>query len=205
MDGRKKKGQKTRQAILDAAEIILRDKKTSTLSTRAIARRAGISQSSLYHHFAGLEEIVLACFKEKAEQILRTDHVRQFDEIQDYLHYLLEISVNSLQLMHNVVYSAKNLISEKANQDKEFRRKLLQMGQELISNLKINLREIAGSGANEHHLDLIVFAFTMFREGFVSYSQLYDESLFDNTSELILQVLKHFSDYIEPVELKNVV
>ena len=184
MDKRKKRGEKTRQAILNATESILQDKKQSSLSTRAIARQAGISQSGLYHHFKGLEEIVLACFREKAEQVLRTDHVQQFGEIQDYLQYLLEMSVNSLQLMHNIVYFAKNLIAEKATRDREFRRKLLQMGQEFISNLKTNLQAIAGNGIDEHNLDLMIFAYTMFREGFVSYSRLYDdETLFDNTTK----------------------
>jgi len=206
MDKRKERGEKTRQAIIDATSVILQQNGRTVLSTRAIARKAGISQSSLYHHFKGIEEIILACFKEKADQALKIEHVQQFKTIQEYLEHLLEVSVNSLQLMQNAVFSAKSLIREKAHKDHGFRLMLYQMSQEFVYNLKTNIRALAGSGVNEQDLDLVVFAYTMFREGFISFSQLYeDESLFENTPEKTKIILNLFSKYIEPIKYKSVV
>ena len=206
MDKRRKKGEKTRQAIINATDDILRKKGPGTLSTRAIAKRAKISQSNLYYHFKSLEEIILACFKEKADQALKLDQIQQFETIQDYLEYLLKMSLNSLQLAQNVAFSTTSLIREKAYKDHRFRLKLFQMGQEFIRNLKNNIRAIAGNSIDEHDLDLMIFAYTMFREGFISFSQLYDnESLFENMNKKTKDVLQLFSKYLEPINYKSVV
>ncbi|WP_432495786.1 helix-turn-helix domain-containing protein [Kineococcus gypseus] len=48
-----------RQEVLDAAAALFNEHGYAGTSTRAIADRVGIRQASLYHHFAGKDEILL--------------------------------------------------------------------------------------------------------------------------------------------------
>lgn len=47
-----------RDRILDAAETCLRRNGRAAFTTRALVAEAGISTGAVYHHFAGLDEIV---------------------------------------------------------------------------------------------------------------------------------------------------
>ncbi|WP_205704862.1 TetR/AcrR family transcriptional regulator [Kineococcus indalonis] len=48
-----------RQEVLDAAAALFSESGYAGTSTRAIAERVGVRQASLYHHFAGKDEILL--------------------------------------------------------------------------------------------------------------------------------------------------
>ncbi|WP_055589311.1 TetR/AcrR family transcriptional regulator [Peterkaempfera griseoplana] len=53
-------GRTTRQDVLTAAAELFTALGYSATSTRAVAERAGLRQASLYHHFAGKEDILAA-------------------------------------------------------------------------------------------------------------------------------------------------
>ncbi|MGK9220550.1 MULTISPECIES: TetR/AcrR family transcriptional regulator [unclassified Microbacterium] len=53
-------GVEPRQEILDAAAALFAERGYAATSTRQIAERAGMRQASLYYHFGGKEEILLA-------------------------------------------------------------------------------------------------------------------------------------------------
>jgi len=59
---RSKKGQRTLRAILDAAVEIVSREGFSALSQAAVAKRVGISQSTLRHYFPTKDGLVAACF-----------------------------------------------------------------------------------------------------------------------------------------------
>jgi len=50
----------TRERLLEAAEQILRQRGLSHLSTREVAREAGVADGALYHHFADKNELLVA-------------------------------------------------------------------------------------------------------------------------------------------------
>ncbi|GAA0306486.1 hypothetical protein GCM10009528_24670 [Kineococcus aurantiacus] len=52
-------GRSPRQEILDAAAALFAENGYAATSTRAIAEAVGVRQASLYHHFAGKDEILL--------------------------------------------------------------------------------------------------------------------------------------------------
>ncbi|WP_211298807.1 TetR/AcrR family transcriptional regulator [Kineococcus rhizosphaerae] len=52
-------GRTPRQEILDAAAALFAESGFAATSTRAIAESVGMRQASLYHHFAGKDEILL--------------------------------------------------------------------------------------------------------------------------------------------------
>lgn len=57
-DGRPAPAAGTREAILAAAEAVIRERGVLATTTRRIAERAGCSEGSLYTHFAGKDELV---------------------------------------------------------------------------------------------------------------------------------------------------
>lgn len=59
-DRRHARREATRRAILDAAESIVIEDGYEALKSKTLAERAGISERSLFNHFANLPEIVLA-------------------------------------------------------------------------------------------------------------------------------------------------
>ncbi len=51
---------KTRQNLIDATERLLRTRGLARVTTRAIAREAGVAEGSLYHHFSDKAELLHA-------------------------------------------------------------------------------------------------------------------------------------------------
>jgi AcrR family transcriptional regulator len=60
----------TRDRLIDAAEQVLRELGLSHLSTREVARRAGVAEGALYHHFEDKNALLLAMIKQYAPQYL---------------------------------------------------------------------------------------------------------------------------------------
>ncbi len=198
LDKRKQRGEKTRQAILKATEEIMNLANGESLSTRTIARKASISQSTLYHHFTGVEEILLSCLQERARESLKTDHASDFDSLHEYLEYLIQVSVNSLQAIQNVALMVKEKTHRKAFNDQDFRQMLFNLRLEFITKLKTNVRTFFNSDISEERLDLAMYTFSMFRDGFVGHVQLYKEdSPFGNVKEKAGSFLRLLSQYIK--------
>jgi AcrR family transcriptional regulator len=59
----------TRQAILDATVALLIDEGYAALSTRRVAERAGIAQSTLMHHFPAREAFLVDAVTHLAERL----------------------------------------------------------------------------------------------------------------------------------------
>jgi len=60
------KGERTRQAILDAAQNLFLDQGYTATSIRQIARAVGITPPAIYNHFAGKEEIFTTLLEQTA-------------------------------------------------------------------------------------------------------------------------------------------
>lgn len=56
-DQRKLKGEETKNKILDAAMHLISEGGIKSVSANKIAERAGISKSSIFHHFSSIEDI----------------------------------------------------------------------------------------------------------------------------------------------------
>ncbi|MDH5559469.1 MAG: TetR/AcrR family transcriptional regulator [Deltaproteobacteria bacterium] len=191
MDQRKQRGEKTKKRILDATKTILDLEGYPALSTRSIALKAGVSQSSLYHHFKDLDEILFATLSSAANRYLDYDHIDQFDSLIDYFINLIEYTNPKTSQDNNSACFFS--IYEKAMVDERFRKKLVQMGKDLIGDLKKKIRLKYGKNLDERSLDLIVFGFITFREGFVVHTQLFkDESPFEDLNGLALDIFHLF-------------
>jgi AcrR family transcriptional regulator len=57
-------------ALLDAAERVLVGEGRDGLTTRRVARAAGVNQGLVYHHFGSLEELMLAVLERFTERLI---------------------------------------------------------------------------------------------------------------------------------------
>lgn len=67
-DGRVTRGQRTREAIIDAAIELLRRDGAAALSHRAIAARAGTSLAATTYHFDSLDDLLVAAYEQLSER-----------------------------------------------------------------------------------------------------------------------------------------
>ena len=77
---------RTRAAILDAAEVIMRAEGYAAVSARRVSDKAGVNLGLIQYHFGGMDGVLLALFK-------RTDdrHAARYEEAmqsQEPLQYL---------------------------------------------------------------------------------------------------------------------
>ncbi len=70
----------TRQAILDATVAVLIEEGYAALSTRRVAERAGIAQSTLMHHFPARDEFLVEAVTHLAER-LNAEAVAQLSDL----------------------------------------------------------------------------------------------------------------------------
>lgn len=59
---------KTRTAILDATEKIMREEGYAGVSSRRVAERAGLKSQLVYYHFGTMDELFLAVYRRTEEQ-----------------------------------------------------------------------------------------------------------------------------------------
>lgn len=86
---REKRQQKTRQAILDAAQRIIVEQGPEELSMRSLAERIDYSPSGLYEYFDGKEQIIQAVCG--AGHLRLTQAMRQVDKTLPVEDYLVQI------------------------------------------------------------------------------------------------------------------
>jgi len=66
---------KTRKAILDAAEKIMREEGYAAVSSRRIAETAGLKSQLVYYHFGVMDDLFLALFQREEERFF-VEHAR---------------------------------------------------------------------------------------------------------------------------------
>ena len=57
IDGREKKGSKTKEALLNATITLIAENGLEALSANSIAKKANVSKASVFHHFGSMETI----------------------------------------------------------------------------------------------------------------------------------------------------
>lgn len=93
-----------RDQILDAAAALFAEHGYAGTSTRAIAKRVGLQQASLYHHFAGKDDILLELLEISVRPSLAyVEPILAHHDPAAALHALVLIDVRTLlETPHNV-------------------------------------------------------------------------------------------------------
>lgn len=194
-DKRKLKGQKTRKRIMDAASRLIDKEGVQAVSTRRIATMAGISQSSLYHHFKSADEIIINSMAERAKQNMAGMKVEQYTSIEAYLKALF--SMIHQQITKRSVGSYFSIM-EKARTNDDFREEVMAMGKGLLGQLGEHLQLVAKKPIPPAKLEAVLFAFSMMREGLISHVQIYrDKSPFSDLDALAAVSFHLLAQYLE--------
>lgn len=67
LDGRMVKGERTRRALIEAAVILIGEERTAPTSARTAAR-AGVSVRLVFHHFRGMEGLLVAAASRQSDR-----------------------------------------------------------------------------------------------------------------------------------------
>lgn len=69
-DGRIARGARHREALVDAANALIHERSSATMTADEIASRAGVSRRTVFNHFGSVDEIVTAaCTRELAAAV----------------------------------------------------------------------------------------------------------------------------------------
>ncbi len=196
IDRRKQKGEKTRQAILLAAENIMKSGGKDPMSTRSIAKKAGISQSSLYHHYDNVEAIIFSCLMKKARETMKPEHLKNHINLSSYLEFIIKESILNFQAMQTLSSGHDNL-KKKIISNQKLYSELVDFGKEIIQELKNNVKSFFNKEINEERLEIFIFGFYMFRDGVLGHSQAYhDASPFRDIKKKTTEVIQIFYNYL---------
>jgi AcrR family transcriptional regulator len=95
MQPRKRRFQRTRQTILEAAFEIIREEGPAALNMRALAERSDYSAAGLYEYFGSKDEIIAEVCQQGLERL--TSHMRQADPALPGVEYLYEIGISYIR------------------------------------------------------------------------------------------------------------
>ncbi|GKS13206.1 hypothetical protein YDYSY3_42060 [Paenibacillus chitinolyticus] len=110
IDGREKKGNQTKEALLNATITLIAENGLEALSANSIAKKANVSKASVFHHFGSMETIQQEAFifadelmSEALEQIYR--EAKETDSFADimlnyFLFFVEEKNKNYLNLIN---------------------------------------------------------------------------------------------------------
>lgn len=83
-DQRKVKGEETKNRILNATMHLISKGGLKSVSANKIAERAGISKSSIFHHFASIDEIPYALLSTLCDMMTRGIKIDEVRDIQSF-------------------------------------------------------------------------------------------------------------------------
>lgn len=124
VDGRHSRGDRTRQALLDAAFFEIHRHGFQATSLNEIINRAGCTKGSLYHHFIDKHSLGLAAVAEHVGGHIRTSWIVPLAETDDPLTAIHDIveryASGEVELDPRLGCPFQNLTQEMAGIDKDF-------------------------------------------------------------------------------------
>jgi len=194
-DKRKLKGQKTRKRILEAAKKVIEKEGFRAVSTRRIAQLAGISQSSLYHHFATSDEIIMASLVHRAQGNLSTLDLNSYDDLAVFMTDLFALSLKSATGTDGSNYFA---LMDKARTDENFGQMMIDFAKRMNDWMKEGIIHIHGRPIPSDKLEPILFSFTLMREGLINHLQLFgDQTPYKEPVQIAAKVFQLFVASLE--------
>jgi putative transposase len=192
------KNQPHRDAILEAALMVIAENKISGTSMREIAKRAGISHGTLHYHFPSKAELLLSLLDE-IDHIFNERRSREFAKLNlnptSRLHWILQ---QEQELLHNQRHLAEVFIDfwGQGLKNPIIRSKIQIMYHKWRSDIDDVIKEgIAGGEFNPRVANLVPGLLVSIMEG-AALQYLTDEDAFDletyfNLSyEMIIEIIE---------------
>jgi AcrR family transcriptional regulator len=113
----------TRAALMDATEAVMREEGYAAVTSRRVAERAGVNQQTVYYYFQNMDDLLLATYRRRTEQVLeRTEQALASDRP---LHALWQGSSDPSDAALTVEYLAL------ANHNEAIRLETIEFGDRL--------------------------------------------------------------------------
>jgi AcrR family transcriptional regulator len=87
-DQRIRKGELTRKNILKAATLIIGKKGLIEISTSKLAITAGVSKSTIFHHFKSTDELLLSTLDFVFKELLKVMTLEKYQNVEHFLYTL---------------------------------------------------------------------------------------------------------------------
>ena len=195
-DLRRIKGDRTKKKIMSAATKLMEDKGIKGLSTRNIARGAGLSQSSLYHHFEDLDAILFEVMVQKIRKMLSLAAQPNCNSLTGYFEALFLRLQETLEQDHAA--NGYFTIFERAMFDPQFHARLIKLSEAIQAEFLSQIEEVLGRKVERRTLELIGFSMSILREGYLAYMHLHKgQSPYENPVELARTLFSKMGFWME--------
>jgi AcrR family transcriptional regulator len=94
----------TRLALMDATEAVMRAEGYAAVTSRRVAERAGVNQQTVYYYFQTMDDLLLAAFRRRSEQM--SERVEQALASERPLYALWQLSSDPYEGALTVEYLA---------------------------------------------------------------------------------------------------
>lgn len=132
----------TTRRVLDAALELFNERGVGTVSTRAIAKRAGLSSGNLHYHFPTKEAVVRALLERRR---LLTDPIWNFPDSGPSLQALEVMLRQDLRLAWAYRFLQRELVTFTLG-DPTFQSDYARIYRQRIDQLRVLLRRLVGLG-----------------------------------------------------------
>ncbi|MCP3776584.1 TetR/AcrR family transcriptional regulator [Paenibacillus sp. MZ04-78.2] len=206
VDGREKKGMKTKKALLNATITLIAEHGLEALSASSVAKKANVSKASVFHHFDSMETIQQEAFifadvlmHEALERIYQ--EARETDSFADimlkcFLFFMEENNKYYLNLIH-----VQMQFVVKSSYDTEFEE--LIYGQESEKTpfdfFETLVNDFYGDKLGAKHLELVNDLLLTYINGFATFfiSMAHKEWLISLWKENIKMIELYIQSLIE--------
>jgi AcrR family transcriptional regulator len=111
-DERRARGERSRQAILQAALATLGDLGLEGFTARRVAERAGVSTATLFHHFGSLDELQLEAVVGWFEEAISAPQSRHPRDLHGYLRALGRLALRMMRERPELVRLSNILLAK---------------------------------------------------------------------------------------------
>lgn len=148
------KGQRTRQALIDATIHLLEERGLRDLAVADVARLANTSPATFYVYFRGVSEVVLAALAGAPHTSLRLDALMGRNWLgsggEDAALALVD-EYTALWAQNRTIFRVRNLAAEEG--DERFYQARLDAARPIMEGLTPQIVRAQAAGRAPHHLD----------------------------------------------------
>ncbi len=179
------KAQQSQQKLLMAAFVLLKDGGVKSLSAANIAKQAGLSKSTFFHHFAQIEDFyiyildsIIAGFNQQASK-------EQFDSYENYIRFSLAFAFKFIEQSPEVFTALLSFMDQSRNKPETMTR-FKSMCKNNVATWANYLKPLLPNGFDEQKTNSLAYMIDMH---FIGLCQHY---LIDPNKKRFTQITEDF-------------
>lgn len=136
------KGEETRENILYVAIEIIAENGLKDMSTAKLAKAAGVSKSTIFHHFKSNEMLMISTLKLIFDELLQSMKIEKYRDVE---HFLDTLGQTMIQASDNKLIFIKAFLSffHEGIFNSTFREVLVSYAEQMNSIFRAQLMELA--------------------------------------------------------------